>query len=123
MTVFSRPPAFPLPMLDFPPPPLSTSRRVRARWNRSYHAVALANMSIQSLNCLSTGAPPHLPMQATVQSTLQDRLVSNIFSASQRFVSRLPSSTDMAGDPLLIYEPDMNVAFEHMLDPPPHFDY
>src|SRR5438105_3446385 len=98
--------AFPLPLFELPVFDHPASPRIRARHNRTYHAFVLANMAITALNSMYSGAPLQSPQQATLQSRLQQRLVSNILSASQRYVSRLPPSTDKSVDPLSIYEPD-----------------
>jgi hypothetical protein len=123
MPNLSRSPAYPLPFLEVPAPSKSSSRRLRARRNQNYHAVSLANHAIGTLNQLYSQSPPQQPQQAIVQSQLQTRLVSNILSASQRYVSRLPTpKPGKSGDPLQAYEPDFSDLLKHLASPP-LFDY
>jgi hypothetical protein len=90
---------FPLPSIASPYPSTSRSRRLRQRANRAFHATKLANRAIAALNWLSSPSCIYPPPPPSVQflSRTKNSFLSHVYTACQRFVSRLhsPSSDDI----------------------------
>jgi hypothetical protein len=95
------PGVFPLPPFSSPLRPRSHSRRLLLRFHRSQAVTNLANQCVSSINTLASSFSRHTSSPVYNQPHQQrnrTRLLSHVFSASQRFVSRQdPSLRDDYG--------------------------
>jgi hypothetical protein len=93
---------FPLPLLPFPQPPQSRSRRVRARFNRALATNLAANRVMSSLNHLNTSySSSYSPTTASSTSAArtrtptltQSRVIAHVYQSCKRFSRRSPVPT------------------------------
>ena len=89
MTAFSRPAAFPLPLLTVPDPPWSRSRRSQQRAALLRQTVETTNTVSSALNSLCPPEVSVLEPASNSVSALQSRLSAAVFTAARRWVRRL----------------------------------